>query len=88
MVGAARAVLHHAVPNLEVSDDHAVVSTFREQLHETGRFESGGGRFGLHLLRAQRASANDTPESVHQRIEEAQMFLEAAHEYQAREMNI
>jgi sulfite reductase (ferredoxin) len=86
MLEAARAVVQHAVPHLMLVGNDAVIEAFREHLLETGRFETGGSRFGLHLLRST-GSEPEGPQAVHQRIEEAQMFLEAAHEYQAREMS-
>lgn len=85
MVDTARAVVLHAAPGQLLGDDNAVVQAFERQLHETGRFER---RFGVHLLRATpEADADVTLAAAQQRVEEAQMFLEAAHEYQSREMN-
>ncbi|HTE54207.1 MAG TPA: nitrite/sulfite reductase [Kofleriaceae bacterium] len=80
MVSAARALVQ--VDNIDVGDDpDQVVSEFRTRFHDTQRFDpSAGARFAAFLLRAHEAPL-DRPdrERAHQRIEEAQLFIEAAH---------
>lgn len=63
-----------------------VVAAFREQLLDTARFDAAsvGGRFGHFLIRAHARPIGDdvSPEAAHQLIEEAQLFVDAAHQYE------
>jgi sulfite reductase (ferredoxin) len=92
MVSAAKALVQ--VKNLDVADDpEQIVSEFRTRFHETQLFDpSAGARFAAFLLRAHelnQAPAGAPPangeraavdrERAHQQIEEAQLFIEAAH---------
>jgi sulfite reductase (ferredoxin) len=60
------------------------VAEFRARFHDTGLFDPGAGaRFAAFLLRAHEAHGDPAQapshERAHQQIEEAQLFIEAAH---------
>ncbi|MSP60709.1 MAG: nitrite/sulfite reductase [Myxococcales bacterium] len=82
MLVAARALVQ--VQFLDVSDepDH-VVREFRARLVETRLFADpyAGDKFAQYLFHVHERGAEGgvTPEVAHQRIEEAQLFIEAAH---------
>jgi sulfite reductase (ferredoxin) len=80
MVSAARALIQ--VENIDVSEDpDQVVGEFRTRFADTQRFDPfAGARFAAFLLRAHDAPGGELDrERAHQRIEEAQLFIEAAH---------
>ena len=79
MVTAAKALVRHM--GHEVRDDaEDVVAAFRRYLHDTGVFHDPfvGGKFAGYLLREGRSSSNQET-GARQQIDEAQLFLEAAH---------
>ena len=66
-----------------------VVTAFKTHLYDPGLFHDpyAGGKFGNYLFRVHGESSNGfeaTPERARQRIEEAQLFVEAAHSYHVR----
>ena len=81
MVEAAKALLKQQNPDVE--DDNAwIVEQFRARLYDPGLFHDpfAGGKFAQYLFRQHRAeSAAADAEEARQRIEEAQLFIEAAH---------
>jgi len=90
MLIAARALAREHVPELS-EDPEEVVSAFRTHLHETGRFHDpfAKGKFGSYLLRTHEERTNGngartTIQHARQRVEEAQLFIEAAHGCHAR----
>jgi sulfite reductase (ferredoxin) len=81
MLSAAKALVR--VENVDVTDEpDDVVAEFRKRLHDTGLFHDpfAGAKFAHYLL-----STHDSPPSqadddaARQLIEEAQLFIEAAH---------
>src|SRR5690606_31529884 len=81
MVQAARALTKELSPNLG-DDPEEIVGEFRSRLHETKLFHDpfAGGKFARYLFRAhQRNGDGHDALSVRQQIEEAQLFVEAAH---------
>ncbi|HET8939303.1 MAG TPA: nitrite/sulfite reductase [Polyangiales bacterium] len=83
MIEAARAMVRHTAPLVRVADDAAVVAAFRKHVQEAERFAGLSNRFAFQLLREADAAASDR-NAVHQRIGEAQAFLEAAYEIHAQ----
>jgi sulfite reductase (ferredoxin) len=80
MLSAAKALVQ--VQYSDVSDDAAnIVTEFRTRFHDTQMFDPGAGaRFAAFLLRAHEAPLQSpSHERAHQQIEEAQLFIEAAH---------
>ncbi len=81
MLGAAKSLVR--VQFLDAPDDaDRVVDEFRARFHETKLFNDpfAGDKFAQYLFRAHgERGAAATVESAHQRIEEAQLFIEAAH---------
>lgn len=82
MLTAAKSLVRHR--GIEVHDESVqVVSAFREHLVDTELFHDpfAGGKFAHYLLRAfqRREAPTPGPEAVHQLVEEAQLFIEAAH---------
>ena len=84
MLEAARALV--LLENVDVSSEpDDIVSEFRSRYFDTERFFDpfAGGKFGNYLLAAHEAAAQASfevrPEGARQRIEEAQLFIEAAH---------
>ena len=81
MLSAARALVTIDFADLP-DDEHRIVGEFRTRFHDTQLFHDrfAGAKFAAFLL-----SAHDTPlrqpsrEQAHQQIEEAQLFIEAAH---------
>ncbi len=86
MIEAAMALTRSFEPNLE-NDPAEVVRLFRVHLHDSGRFDDprSGGKFAHYLFRAHGAdlTSADT-RAAHQMIEEAQLFVDAAHQYHVR----
>ena len=65
----------------------AILREFRIHLADTGAFDAAsvGGRFAHYLFRAHEADlAAVTPRAAHELIEEAQLFVDAAHQYHVR----
>jgi sulfite reductase (ferredoxin) len=86
MLRAARALAHEKNPN--VSEEPAeVVSEFRTHFCDTKLFFDpyAGGKFANYLFRAH-SEGIGTPnlESAHQLIEEATLFVDAAHQCYTR----
>ncbi len=70
-------------------DPEEVVDAFKTHLFDTGLFHDpyAGAKFGTYLFRVHGEGKNGfeaTPERARQRIEEAQLFIEAAHSYHVR----
>lgn len=86
MIQAARALVKtqfYDVPN----DHDRIVSEFRTRFYDSRLFWDpyAHGKFGQYLFRAhEKASVPYTPDSAHQRIEEAQLVIEAAYSCWAR----
>jgi sulfite reductase (ferredoxin) len=81
MLSAAKALVK--VDFLDVGDaPDDIVREFRARLHETKLFADpfAGDKFAQYFFRVHEApDGARTPERAHQRIEEAQLFIEAAH---------
>lgn len=85
MIEAARAMVRHTAPLVRAMDDAAVVAAFRKHVQEADRFAGLSNRFAFQLLRPTDVDvASSDRNAVHQRIGEAQAFLEAAYEIQAQ----
>jgi sulfite reductase (ferredoxin) len=75
------------VQTVDVAEDpESIVSAFRTRFHDTALFHDkyAGAKFAHFLFRThdERRQANGngaSAESAHQSIEEAQLFIEAAH---------
>ncbi len=81
MVRAARALVKLDVPNI-VDDPDAVISQFRIRYYDTQKFFDpfAGGKFAQYLFSAhEKANEPYTSDSARYRIDEAHLFLEAAH---------
>jgi sulfite reductase (ferredoxin) len=82
MLTAARALVQECNPNVG-KDPEEIVGEFRKHLYDTQVFWDpyAGGKFSQYLFRIheEKGVANDT-ETAHQMIEEAQLFVDAAHE--------
>jgi sulfite reductase (ferredoxin) len=87
MMEAAYWLTREQIPALS-NEPAAVVAAFREQLLDTGKFDAAsiGGRFGHFLIRAHAQPAGDdvSLQAAHQLIEEAQLFVDAAHQYELK----
>jgi sulfite reductase (ferredoxin) len=81
MLQAAKAVTQ--IQNIDVGDDpEQIVGEFRTRFHDTGLFNDpfAGPKFANYFFHAyQEPLAEPSLEAAHQRIEEAQLFIEAAH---------
>jgi len=81
MLSAARALV--TIDYADVKDDeHEIVNEFRTRFHDTQLFHDrfAGGKFAAFLLGSHDAPlVAPTREQAHQKIEEAQLFIEAAH---------
>jgi sulfite reductase (ferredoxin) len=86
MLQAAQALVKEQF--YDVPDDPArIVAEFKTRFYDTQLFFDpyAGGKFGHYLLRAHEKAAEPyTPEASHQRIEEAQLVVEAAYSCHAR----
>ena len=81
MIRAAGALVKIRVPDLP-EDNEGIVTEFRKHFYETELFFDpfGGGRFAQYLFLAhERKDIPFTSETAHHRIEEAQLFIEAAY---------
>jgi sulfite reductase (ferredoxin) len=86
MVRGARALAREKNPNLG-SDADEIVREFRAQFYDTGLFFDpfAGGKFAHYLFRAhEERGKRGTRESAHQLIEEATLFVDAAHQCYTR----
>src|SRR5690606_1680510 len=86
MVCAARAVCLPIEPSLGDGVD-VVGPAFDRLLGDTGLFDaaSPGGRFSRHFVHARKRNGADaSAAAARQRIEEAQLFVDAAHAYLAK----
>jgi len=81
MLQAAKAVTQ--MQNIDVTDDPAeIVGEFKTRFHETKLFHDpfAGPKFANFLFHAyEEPLERPSTEAAHQRIEEAQLFIEAAH---------
>lgn len=87
----ARLAMHHAAraaclslePNLP-DDAELVHSTFERLLGSTGEFDaaSPGGRFSRYFVNA--SALSPSAQAARQRVEEARLFIDAAHAYHAK----
>ena len=81
MLRGARALVKLEVPNI-TDDSDAIVSQFRIRYYDTQKFFDpfAGGKFAHYLFSAHEKSAQAyTEDSARYRIDEAHLFLEAAH---------
>jgi sulfite reductase (ferredoxin) len=81
MLTAAKALTRHVNPNLG-DDAEEVVGEFRKRLHDTKLFHDpyAGPKFAQYFFRAHEQGGGDADaDGARQRIEEAQLFVEAAH---------
>jgi sulfite reductase (ferredoxin) len=87
MLQAARALTRQQNPNLG-EDPSEIVSEFKTRLVDTKVFWDpfAGAKFAQYLFRAHAdpASKGQNQESAHQLIEEAQLFVDAAHQAHTR----
>ena len=86
MLEAARALTREKNPNLG-SDAGEIVSEFRKHFCDTQLFYDpfAGAKFAQYLFRVHEEHAAATsPEAVHQLVEEASLFVDAAHQCYAR----
>ncbi|HYQ15856.1 MAG TPA: hypothetical protein VEQ58_08865, partial [Polyangiaceae bacterium] len=86
MTGAAECLTRELFPELG-QDPAEILRQFREKLHDTGAFDaaSPGGKFAHYLLRAHELSLDSVaPQAAHELIEEAQLFVDASHQYHVR----
>jgi sulfite reductase (ferredoxin) len=86
MLRAARALTREKNANVGVEADE-VVGEFRKHFYDTQLFFDpfAGGRFAHYLFRAHDDQAKAaSPESAHQLIEEATLFVDAAHQCYTR----
>jgi len=90
MTAAARAICLPLDPSLG-EDVDAVGACFDARLGRSGSFDaaSPGGRFSRHFVKAREAAtlltAPVAPAHARQSIEEAQLFIDAAHAYDAKQ---
>ena len=83
MLSAAKALVR--VQNIDVTDNaDDIVGQFRVRFHDTTLFHDpfAGAKFANYLLTSHRSppsADNSSAEEAHQKIEEAQLFIEAAH---------
>jgi sulfite reductase beta subunit-like hemoprotein len=87
MLQAARALTREKSPNLS-EDPEEIVSEFRRHYYDTQVFFDPfvGGKFAHFFFRAHETRDEpQTLDSAHQLLEEAQLFLDAAHQCYVRE---
>jgi sulfite reductase (ferredoxin) len=79
MLTAAKGLVATQLP--DVAGTERIVREFRDRFYETKLFWDpfAGGRFGAFLFKAVESPPDVAPESVRRLIEEAQLFVEAAH---------
>jgi sulfite reductase (ferredoxin) len=81
MLQAAKALIQ--TQNIDITDDaEHIVREFQQRFYDTQLFHDpfAGPKFAHYLFRAEEDGQTAlTPAAVHRRIEEAQLFIEAAH---------
>lgn len=86
MIQAARALVLNQF--LDIGDDpDRIVSEFKSRFYDTELFfdKYARGEFAQYLFRCHKTpTANPNENSAHRLVEEAQLFIEAAHAYDAR----
>jgi len=91
MTDAAFWLIRERAPGLTQGSTPDVLREFRVHLADTGAFDAAsvGGRFAHYLFRAHELDlAAVTPRSAHELIEEAQLFVDAAHQYHVRRTSL
>ncbi len=86
MHAAARAVCLELSPGLK-EDPTAIGETFDRLLGKTGRFDAAfpGGNFSRYFEQARKKQELQLPSAeVRKLLDEAQMFIDAAHEYESK----
>jgi sulfite reductase (ferredoxin) len=86
MLRAARALAREKNANIGAEADE-IVAEFRKHFYDTQLFFDpfAGGKFAAYLFRAhEERGKRATPESAHQLIEEATLFVDAAHQCYTR----
>ena len=86
MLETARALVHERNPNVG-TDEEEIVAEFRKHFYDTQLFHDtyAGGKFSHYLFRAhEERNKAATRESAHQNIEEAQLFVDHAHQVRSR----
>ncbi|MFO0566160.1 MAG: nitrite/sulfite reductase [Polyangiaceae bacterium] len=86
MLTAARALVREENPNVS-EDTREVEREFRERFYDTKRFFDpfAGGKFAHYFFKALAdGDSKQDRSAAHQRIEEAQLFVDAAHACQER----
>jgi len=81
MLRSARALVQTQYDDVS-NDPKEIVAEFRERYFDTKKFFDpfAGGKFAQYLFNAfENTGRTHTPESAHQAIEEAQLFIEATH---------
>lgn len=81
MLKSAKALVQTQYDDVS-NDAKEIVAEFRERYYDTKKFFDpfAGGKFAQYLFHAfERGEILYTPESAHQMIEEAQLFIEATH---------
>ena len=90
MLQAARALARKKNPNLG-TEPAEIVSEFRTHFYDTKLFFDpfSGGTFAKNFFRAHEDGGKaDDKQSAHQLIEEAQLFVDAAHQCYTRIANV
>ena len=81
MLSAAKALVKTELLDVTDDPDH-IVEEFRTRFHETKRFHDrfAGAKFASYLFRAHEVAGNGgRPDQARERVEEAQLFIEAAY---------
>jgi sulfite reductase (ferredoxin) len=81
MLTAARALTREKLPDLG-EDPEEIVEAFRTHLVDSKLFHDpfAGAKFAHYFFKAHREGAEPSAEAAHQRIEEAQLFVDASHQ--------
>jgi sulfite reductase (ferredoxin) len=81
MLTAARALTREKLPDLGEEPDE-IVEAFRTHLVDSKLFLDpfAGAKFAHYFFKAHREGAEPSAEAAHQRIEEAQLFVDASHQ--------
>ena len=86
MLEAARALARDERPDLGEEPD-SVVAEFRQRFHDTGRFHDpyAGAKFANYFFQAfDEGEREFSAEEARRRIQEAELFIEAAHAFNTR----
>ena len=81
MLSAAKALVKTEFHDV-TDDSDQIVEEFKTRFHETKRFHDrfAGAKFANYLLRAHKVGGNGgRPDQARERVEEAQLFIEAAY---------